>query len=279
MNPPDLNTRRIVRTIGPAGAESTKESEARSQYDSWRRDVVSRLVERHGDPSDLGGRWRGRPYAHVLREDRRQANLLPGVRPEDLSGIDLHPGFGHLNSSQAMCINFFAPLRRRPGALRGLLGRIAGEDAGEVSFSEFEHAPDGPKRTHHDFFAETKSGLRFFFEVKFTENGFGGIHARSRSSWPFWRLKLGSSLNLRDLSADEFFSEYQIYRVVADIQTDKDHAVFLYPSDNPSLRLPDRVLHSPGVHIVDWNDAVAWTGSRDFARKYALLGASNPPCP
>lgn len=65
-----------------------------------------------------GGEFRGKRYSHILDKekdaDNEKLNILPEFRCEIyqdvMCKIKKHMYFHHLNSSQAMCINFFYPL-------------------------------------------------------------------------------------------------------------------------------------------------------------------------
>ena len=54
-----------------------------------------------------------KPYGHILPEWKRNENIISYYRDfcEKLTkDFKLHSGFHHLNSSQAMCLNYFGPL-------------------------------------------------------------------------------------------------------------------------------------------------------------------------
>lgn len=71
-------------------------------------------------PELTDGRWKknNKTYSHILPEENKFDNLLPKYKNELLiylgkNHIKLHSDFHHLNSSQAMCFNFFLPIISR----------------------------------------------------------------------------------------------------------------------------------------------------------------------
>ena len=61
------------------------------------------------------GNWRGKFYPHILPKEKKDLNIIEGIRNDfwpylNKTDIKLHQYFHHLNSSQALCFNLFFPL-------------------------------------------------------------------------------------------------------------------------------------------------------------------------
>lgn len=84
--------------------------------------------------------------------------------------IHLYQDFHHLNSSQAVCLNFFYPFieENQLPLLLDIL-HIKNED---IELSEFEKVISRAEGTNFDFYIKLKSGKQIFFEIKYTEDGF-----------------------------------------------------------------------------------------------------------
>lgn len=108
--------------------------------------------------------------------------------------------------------------------------------------SEFEYTPDGPTRTNFDFYLELSNKMKFYMEIKYTENGFGSISPDSnypdrydREWTKFYCSQVRNSVHLKNMSSEDFYKNYQINRNLAYIKNDLDYVVFIYPFDNTSL--------------------------------------------
>jgi len=87
--------------------------------------ILEKLVEYKKTQKDLrnldSGTYRGKLYDHILpladKKYKNKANIIEYYRDDfyksELSKIKYHKYFHHLNSSQAMCINFFYPLIKK----------------------------------------------------------------------------------------------------------------------------------------------------------------------
>ena len=123
------------------------------------------------------GYWRGKAYGHILPKEKAKENILKKYNKafwaSKFRDFNRHSYFKHLNSSQAMCINFFYPLfyEHKLETVLDYMG-FANEivDYKNVFF-EKESDIDRFKNqipTNFDFYFETKTEKRFFFEIKYT---------------------------------------------------------------------------------------------------------------
>lgn len=124
------------------------------------------------------GLWRKkRPYSHILPFKHRDLNILEPFRQQFWESyrkwaITLHRDFHHLNSSQAMCFNLFFPFISDENAGLQLLADIF-RIKEPVSNPRFEFVLDPTEGTNFDFCLQGQKA-RYFFELKLTEQNFGG---------------------------------------------------------------------------------------------------------
>jgi hypothetical protein len=156
-----------------------------------------------------------------------------------LKNMKRHRYFHHLNSSQAMCINFFYPLIKEK-QLDSVL-RILGIE-GQVNYStvQFEKESEvegkNDRKTSFDFYFETNEKVKAFFEIKYTEDAFGKAKSDTDHHNKFART-YESALNKCEAIAEDFksqekfFSNYQIMRNLINI-SENSYVVFLYPEEN-----------------------------------------------
>lgn len=214
-------------------------------------------------------------YPHILPSELLKLNFLPGINiPE---GIKLHEGAHHLNSSQVKCINFFEPLIHHKEGKALLLKMIAGEakvpiePETAIQTAYFEYVPNTAEGTNFDFYMQLSGGERFYFEIKYTEDGFGSIPAEKTNDGKYSRKwdnvyskHLQQSLYLKDIPKDDFYRHYQIMRNISYIQTEKDYTVLLFPNENYNLvkqltkaiGLEDR-QRMKNVIILDWSRLIS----------------------
>jgi len=182
-------------------------------------------------------------FDYILPIGLEMKNILPynnHKAEKVLDGIDLHRYHYHPNSSQIMCINFFYPLKEKP--LNHILRILDIDD--EVDYSEFEKASDvegaNYRKTMFDFYIRTKGGKNVFFEIKYTEDGFGKAeddedHQRKFTDVYEPKLNQSEVINKEFKIKESFFENYQIIRNVININEDS-YVVFIYPEENIRIR-------------------------------------------
>ena len=191
------------------------------------------------------GLWKknNQSYPHILPENNKFDNLLPTYRNRLIAylneqQIKLHPDFHHLNSSQAMCLNFFFPLYQEQTLelitdSLGLANETVNYDT--VCFeTDGLEAKYGRQPTSFDFFFETTSGKRLYFEIKYTEDEFGKAEINS-DKFDNVYSKFLKPINNSFHSSQLFFDNYQILRNLIHID-DNSFVVFIYPESNDGIR-------------------------------------------
>ena len=194
-------------------------------------------------------RYRGKEVKkpHILPDPdhNRKLNVLTPYREQFFSSEHyrqdkLHRYFHHLNSSQAMCINLFYPLIAENAA--ETITRYLGIDASDLRpcfEKESELETTDLRKTNFDFYIEHSGAQKIFFEVKYTEEGFGKAMADSEHKAKFRHCYLPlvrTSKFLRDRCQEEkcFLEHYQILRNLVHIESNSC-VVFLFPSLNKNV--------------------------------------------
>ena len=128
----------------------------------------------------IEGTYNGRPYKHILKLDRnkidivKKFNILEDVN-KDMLTEKLHRFAHHLNSSQILCYNFFRPMLTDKGkACKQLVDLLANKGIKIEKGAEckFEYNDNLGDNTEFDFHIKGRN-IEVFFEIKYTEYGFG----------------------------------------------------------------------------------------------------------
>lgn len=183
-------------------------------------------------------------YDHIIPKDRYQLNILEKYRTDFFDSsysknITLHRYFHHLNSSQAMCINFFYPLinEKLLEKILEVLNVKGSVNYDEVCFekeSELERSSE--RKTNFDFYIKLVSGINLFFEIKYTENGFGKPKHDAEHKNKFKNtykplLDKNPAIKKEFKNESTFLNNYQIMRNLLNINNDS-YVIFIYPKDN-----------------------------------------------
>lgn len=204
------------------------------------------------------GEWHKNPYGHILPIKSKHDypminnNFIFDInsaknKVSELEHIEKHYHMfaHHLNSSQIMCINFFAPFlldNDKKKILKKVLesccvGLRIGNNS-EIEKAIFEYTPNKREGTNFDFFLEFSKGEKIYFEIKYTEAEFGSIKIdklkpnRYIDKWENIYKSIA-----KGYTQDEFYAKgyYQINRNIIAQETNKDYTVFIYPFDNENL--------------------------------------------
>lgn len=172
------------------------------------------------------GIWKGngKRYPHILPEGKQALNILEPYRDAFWKSVHgkakLHQDFHHLNSSQALCFNLFAPflLDGQHALLYDILDvGFSGSESGPRDCG-FERVFETAENTNFDLFLQPDLDTRLYFEVKYTENGFGTApdDERHRDKLEtIYRPRLAGKVVPGCLEAPMFFQNYQIHFLLA----------------------------------------------------------------
>lgn len=194
-------------------------------------------------------RYKGKeiPCGHILPKSMEDLNIISPYNLElnssPILNLKRHRYFHHLNSSQAMCINFFFPLikdKQLDYVLKIL--NISGEVDYASAVFEKESNVESPndRKTSFDFYFQTLEGSNIFFEIKYTENGFGKAahdpdHIDKFNRTYELAMKECDAINDEYKTMDQFLAHYQIMRNLVNIN-DKNYVVFIYPEENLNIK-------------------------------------------
>lgn len=217
------------------------------------------------------GKWKRNDveYEHILPEEQKDMNLLEPYRSElanhiEEENIHLHQDFHHLTSSQAVCLNFFYPLMEEK-QLSALLEILKLEDA-EVEECGFEKIMTRAEGTNFDYYIKLASGKQLFFEIKYTEEGFGKATPADNYQIKYENLyKEGLTEKLKPgLEGYEvFMKNYQLMRNISYVdKTDENVLIILYPEGNQKIRREyEDVMQNmiepnfhPNILLMTWED-------------------------
>ena len=223
-------------------------------------------LEEYADKCQLriGGKWQRKEidYPHILKFDGDtekpqnkenkykvvcEYNILTDVSPNMFKQNDMHRYAHHLNSSQVLCYNFFRPLIAENRNPTNELIELLEKQKVIISSSatcKFEYCPDNKENTQFDFHI-TDDNTEVFFEIKYTEHGFGKAPKDESHKEKFKTiykeyfakqkcLKWNPTFKDEDLDNDfeEFSNHYQLYRNVIRITDKNKYVILLYPKAN-----------------------------------------------
>jgi len=219
---------------------------------------------------------------HILLKNVQDRNILPEYRKlffnSEYSNIKRHMYFHHLNSSQAMCINLFYPLisEEKLSQITEYLGINAGTDL-IAQFEKESELEDAARRTNFDFYLKCSAPncSEIFFEVKFTENGFGKAKPDDEHKKKFKETYLplverSKYLNENCRNESFFLGHYQLLRNLVHIDY-SSYVVFLFPSANHKAKkeveeMYQHILNDLGrsmVRVVFLEELIAWLETKN----------------
>lgn len=215
--------------------------------DKIKRNLIKYKVQEFPELED--GLWskNKEPYPHILPKANEEYNLLSTYRllcNKYITDekIKRHSDFHHLNSSQAMCFNFFFPLihERKLELITDFLG--LSNDT--VVYDTVCFEKDGLERkfgrrpTSFDFYFETTSKKKIYFEIKYTEYEFGKASKDANHLDKFETVysKHLQAINSKFHSSLNFLEHYQILRNLVHIEDDNSLVVFIYPQENLKIK-------------------------------------------
>jgi hypothetical protein len=235
-------------------------------------------------------RYKGREYEHdhILPFDCIELNIIEKYRNDFYasmhSDIAFHKYFHHLNSSQAMCINFFYPLIKEK-----LLDRLTSilELKGNVNYNpndicfekESKVEESSTRKTNFDFYIKLDTGAELYFEIKYFEKEFGkgkkNDERRQKFRDTYWSiLKEHPAIADSYKTEDSFLENYQIMRNLIHINQES-YVIFIYPEENlkikrEALSALKNIIESGWENhfiLLTWEDLVEKIISQSFPKE------------
>ena len=246
------------------------------------------LVNKIFDPKKKGG-----PGYVIDREDQFRKivkyNLLEGINPDMYKKEKVHDKANHLNSSQVLCYNFFRPLmddEAHPDeTLIALLAQhgiqVTGDAVCEFEFNPPYYGLDGRQESSEiDFHVQDPSNdTEVFFEIKYTEAGFGKWTGPKESNFRnFYEPMISECVGLYSEQIafdDEFIADYQLYRNALRVSKPSTYTVFLFPKGSPNLvaqynSFESKIKMKNNIQAWFWEDIVtAESFPRVFEKYFA----------
>jgi len=184
-------------------------------------------------------------FDHILPKKKNtiKLNILERYRESfynsELSKISYHRFFHHLNSSQAMCINFFFPLFKEK-KLELVLNAIGLNDDlvdyKTVCFEKESNFEKEGRPTSFDFYFQTVKGKNIYFEIKYTEYAFGKAK-KDKNHIEKYNSEYSnkcSNINEQYSNLDSFLNNYQLMRNLIHI-SENSFVVLLHSKENKRI--------------------------------------------
>ena len=188
------------------------------------------------------GSWNNTMRPHILPENEKIKNLIMCSYEKEFKSLFekekefFHPYFAHLNSSQALCFNLFYPLviKNCLSLIHSSISKDAKAFFEYVEDDSFEKASNRKEKTNFDFFINDK-GNKYFFEIKYTERQFEPEDADSKhdKKYKAYYMEQVRKIANEEITEEEFFKSYQIWRNVCHSDTGK--VFFVLPKTRVSL--------------------------------------------
>jgi hypothetical protein len=181
-------------------------------------------------------------------------NTHENIMKGKAKGIKTHGMIHHLNSSQLLCLMFFGELVDKKGCgtqgLNDILDKLNICESASPFMCEFEYSDkmkcyiDGKQElegTRFDFHVKNRV-QEVFFEIKFTESGFGSVKMNNRYNQKveFYYEKLKSNNNAVHIfkgdvipTKEQIRRNYQIIRNLSRIDSPNKKIVFITDGNNP----------------------------------------------
>ena len=136
-------------------------------YEMIKKNLINYKLNVLGIPGS--GFYGNKQEDHILPRGMADANYM-----FDLSNLSFkkHHGYHHLNSSQTMCVNFFAPMVQDDCKLLSKFLSLLLQDEIKIVYFEFEYTNKKLYGdTNFDFYCQDDNNHNYYFEIKYTEQG------------------------------------------------------------------------------------------------------------
>ncbi|MCR4562782.1 MAG: hypothetical protein K5694_06245 [Bacilli bacterium] len=149
-----------------------------TNYKKWYGDIKAHLADYKINileiPSNGIYEKNGKEYKHILPKVEGERNYINDIARNSLKPEDRHHDWFHLNSSQTLCVNYFAMLMDEEAKnLSLILSRWINKEIhvnpSTMKFEKVDKSLYGD--SNFDFYCEDTEGHKYFFEIKYTERG------------------------------------------------------------------------------------------------------------
>lgn len=246
-------------------------------FEEWYSIVLEHLKKYKN--SELGikedGIWKANnlSYGHILPLELGETNYLSEEAKEALTNKERHEYWYHLNSSQTLCVNFFAPLIKVENGkyFNKLISKALGKDVVLLKTNKspkFEYAPV-ERSTNFDFYFLDTSGNEYFFEIKYTEQGIsesGGGRNPSKAFADYYQQDVLTNPIFKNVTEDMFMNNhFQAYRNMVK-GVGGNYSIFITMKNNKATydelqkALADlKVKETPNIILLYWEELIETT--------------------
>lgn len=265
-------------------------------YKDFKKRVIEHLGEGYNQEPWGIFQGNGQPYSHIVNipEGSTQEGVIRQILKND--GVEYdhfaspHRYAHHLNSSQVVCYEFFRNLITDEKRVTDTLVKCL--DAMGIpgnqfidGHAEFEWVPYKEENTNFDFFLEgTDPKKSIYFEIKYTEQGFGTCRNDEDHKIKFDTIYKDMIDNCACLSKkptefnEEWRKNYQLFRNVLRITNnnwENEYVVFLFPKMNKAAKThfenfkAEYIIPAYDEHIkeVFWEDLTEYMSNK-FRQKF-----------
>ena len=258
-----------------------------TNYETYKSNTLCKLsakIREKGKNIPLG-QWQGKTkndeYRHILpllgrntREHRIHAlqkylNVRINKNLSDNEKESLHPYIHHVNSSQLLCYMVFSKMLNNNHTPKDSLIQLfekLGIAISQQAKCFFEYCDDWcwkeegnePEGTSFDFHISDK-GKEYFFEIKFTEQGFGKATKDKRHDKKITELYLPKCKYLTNQpTTEEFCRFYQLFRNLLRADKKGKTVIFITDGNNPAtnndLKNFEKYSSSLNVKHITWQE-------------------------
>ena len=203
----------------------------------------------------------------------KYTGLDPKVLSDFLKTNNTHQYAHHINSSQLLGLSIFGNMVNNDGSPKQELIDLMKHFRIEISNLAkcvFEYQDDmmweqknEKEGTSFDFFI-VEGNKRYFFEFKFTEDGFGKAKNDNRHKEKIkdvYSTKIEKSTILKTpIGEDQVMKNYQLYRNLIRRETDNDTIIFITDKENPQTEkeldnfFKNYITNEIGIKRITWQE-------------------------
>lgn len=224
-------------------------------YKDFKDSVIKHLGKDNPKPWGIY-QGNGRRYSHIVNipEGNTQEEIIRQILRNDGVKYDHfaspHRYAHHLNSSQVVCYEFFRNLitdekRATDTLVKCLIEMGIPGDQFIDSHAVYEWVPYKEENTNFDFFLQGTESKKIYFEIKYTEQGFGTCRNDEDHKNKFDAIykemidNCACLLKKPTVFDEEWRKNYQLFRNVLRItknNSENEYVVFLFPKMNKAAR-------------------------------------------
>ena len=184
-----------------------------------------------------------------------------------------------------LCYNYFRPMlsdnRRAKDELVNLISEKITPITNDAE-CKFEYKPYENEGTEFDFYIKQDACKEIFFEIKYTENGFGKAKNDKEHNEKFestYKSMIADCVCLKDktnIPFLNFFKDYQLFRNVIRVTDKNKFSIFIFPEKNKNIKRSFERFkkcyiseeYSDNVKALYWDDLMKGKEETELFKKY-----------